>query len=148
MWVGSNSIYKNPLWPRCKGSGSLLLGAQTGTGYNAAQLGVSDVRRFADSFSPALARCDVCVDLGLVSLLLMLSFAPMPSGGRTPLWCSSILHPLQWGCTVFYSFTRPKLKVQLKIREKQDSCYLLWHIKLSVTASENKTLVLTENCNI
>lgn len=97
MWGGSNRIYKNP--------GLLLLGAQAGPGYNAAQLGTFTVG-FADSLSPALERCDVCVDLGLASPLLVLSFAPAPSGGRTPLLrCSNILHPLQWGCTKCFTIS-------------------------------------------
>lgn len=111
MWDVRRSDSKNPLWIRCIASGSLLLGAQAGTDYNAAQSGTFTVRRFAGSLSPALARWDVCVDLGLVPPLLVLSFAPAPSRGRTPLsWCSSILHPLQWGCTK--SFTIPPTQTQ------------------------------------
>ena len=45
-------------------------------------------------------------------------------------------------------FHPPKPKAGLKIREKQGSYYLHQHVKLSVTASEDKILVLTENCDI
>lgn len=96
----SNSFYKNQLWSRWKASRALLLGAQAGIGFSTAQPGTSSVSRFADLLSPAPVRCDVWVDLALVSLLLPLPFARGPSGGRTPLRrCSSILHPPQRGCT-------------------------------------------------
>lgn len=70
-----------------------MLGAWAGTGYRAAQLGSSSVRRFADLLSPAPVRCDVWLDLASVSLLFLVPFAPGPSGGRAALgWCSSVLH--------------------------------------------------------
>lgn len=108
-WIWDMSRVKQHLQKstvvQMQSKGVVTAGAQAGAGYDAAQLGAFTVR-FADSVSPALATCDVCVDLGFVSPLLVLSFAPAPSGRRRPLlWCSSILHPLQWGCTKCFTIS-------------------------------------------
>lgn len=94
----------------------MLRGAQAGAGHNAAQLGAFTIR-FAEPLSPALARCDAYVDLGLVSPLLVLLFAPVPREGKHHCSGAAALCILSSGdAPSGLQFHPPKTKTGLDIR--------------------------------